>query len=266
MITPFIKWCGSKRRLVDVLMPEVLERLAVGGTYWEPFLGGGAMLLAMPPEIPVCAADACDELVVAWDQVRCNAVALSKALAVHAKNHSKEYYYAVRDWELIEPVQIAARFIYLNKTGFNGLYRKNKSGGFNVPIGRGHASSIPTLAQLLPVHERLQGSRLECVDFEDFLEDRRHRPSEGDVIFADPPYDQTQAYSSGFDATDQRRLAACLRRCARRGVGVVTTNARTPLVLRAYSWAIVERLWERRSISCDAQNRADASCVVAMRP
>lgn len=266
MIAPFIKWTGGgKRQLVGTLRPIIEARLAEGGTYWEPFLGGGAVALSLASEIPVHASDACAELIEAWDVVRKQPYRLISTLRAMGEMHSKAYYYEVRGATYDTAVMRAARFIYLNKMGFNGLYRKNKSGGFNVPLGRGKITAIPDTSTIIPVYDRVRDWRLEALDFEDFLEDPRWRPSEGDVIFADPPYDGTHDYSSGFSESDQRRLAACLRRAARRGVGVVATNADTPLVRRAYAWAIVRDITEQRRISCDSANRDAASCVLVTR-
>lgn len=267
MPDPFIKWAGGKRQMIDLLRPMVVDRLAEGGTYWEPFLGGGALALSLDADVPVVASDACAELIEAWDRVRGDTFNLARILARHAEAHADErYYYEVRESEATTPVGRAARFIYLNKTGFNGLYRVNKAGKFNVPRGRGKSSSIPRYSDLVEVGERLRRSwRLECVDFEDLLEDRAHRPTEGDVVFADPPYDGTHDYSSGFSWDDQRRLAAALRRAARRGVAVIATNADTPRIRREYRWAIVTSVAERRRISCDSAHRGDASCVVVTR-
>lgn len=267
MIEPFIKWAGGKRRLLDTLRPLVLEGLCEGGTYWEPFLGAGAVALSLPREVPVVASDVNAELMGVWDAVRRSPYQLIRDLRAMAAKHSPDFYYQVRDeWELeSNEVGRAARFIYLNKTGFNGLYRKNKSGKFNVPLGRGRASSIPDTAQLIPVFDRIRNWRLESLDFEDLLEDKTWRPSEGDVVYCDPPYDGTQDYSTGFGEDDQRRLAAVLRRAARRGVRVIATNSDTPLIRELYRWAELRRVREPRLLSCKARERADARCVLVVR-
>lgn len=262
LIDPLVKWTGGKRRMLDLLRPLIDERRSYAGTYFEPFLGGGAVALSLPEDVTVVASDACDDLMDFWLAVQKSPGRLSAIVEKLRSSHSEDQYYKVRSSLGLGLAERAARFLYLNKLGFNGLYRLNKAGLFNVPIGRGRPSSLPTYGELVRVSSRIKHSwMLQHCDFEEVLAAARG----GDVIFADPPYDGTHDYSSGFGESDQARLAACLRRAAIRGVGVVTTNADTPLVRRLYRWADVRSVDERRMIRADVSS-ADASCIVAVRP
>lgn len=260
MTEPIVKWAGGKRSMLDRVVPLVLERLAPGGRYLEPFLGGAAVALAL--DAPTIASDTCLPLVETYAVCSQRPGRVHRRLRELARGHCERRYYEIRGWSPGNPTDRAARFIYLNKAGFNGLYRVNRSGGFNVPFGKRGDVSIPALDHLREAAARMADWCLVHSDFEPVVE--LARP--GDVVYADPPYDGTFGYSSGFGAAAQARLAACLRRAARRGVGVVTTNSDTPLVRRLYSWAHVVSGSERRCVAADGQRRADAECVVAVRP
>ena len=132
---PFVKWAGGKRSLI----PDIAQRLPASiGTYYEPFLGGGAVFFALEQKLQSCQlSDVNATLALTYQVVRNNVEKLIEHLDCHAENHSKEYYYAVRKMtDLQSSVEVAARFVYLNKTCFNGLYRVNRAGHFNVPIGK----------------------------------------------------------------------------------------------------------------------------------
>lgn len=262
MTEPIVKWAGGKRSMLNRVVPLILERLSSGGRYVEPFLGGAAVALSL--DAPTIASDTCLPLVETYAVCSQRPSRVHRRLRELAGEHCEQRYYEIRRWSPDNPTERAARFIYLNKAGFNGLYRVNRSGEFNVPFARRKRGglSIPTLDHLRSVAKRMADWCLVHSDFEPVVELAR----EGDVVYADPPYDGTFDYSSDFGADAQARLAACLRRAARRGVGVVTTNADTPMVRRLYSWACVVSGSERRCVAADGDRRGDAECVVAMRP
>jgi DNA adenine methylase len=260
---PLLKWPGGKTQLLDVLRPLIDSRRNYGGTLFEPFLGAGAVALSMDEDVAVVASDVCGDLMDFYLAVRTSPARVSSILEGLRERHSESHYYAVRSSIGASLAERAARFIYLSKMGFNGLYRVNKAGQFNVPIGRGKVTALPTYGELVELSTRVRHSwRLEHADFEEVL----GCAVEGDVIFADPPYHGTFGYSSGFGDDDQARLSACLRRAARRGVGVVATNSDTPLTRNLYRWADVRDLSERRRIAAAGDRRGDAACVVAVRP
>lgn len=267
MTEPVVKWAGGKRRSVGALLPLILERRAPGGRYVEPFLGGASVALAMPENVVVVASDVCQPLVATYLALREDPHRVHELLASLIGRHTESVYYAVRGIIPRCRFAAAARFIYLNKAGFNGLYRVNRAGHFNVPCGkrRGDKSrppGCPTLGSFVEIAGRMSSWLLSSGDFEEPIA----RAREGDVIYADPPYDETFSYSSGFGPPEQRRLSTALRRAARRGVGVVTTNADTPFIRRLYRWAVVSAVDEARSVAADGRRRDDAACVVAVRP
>lgn len=259
---PPIKWSGGKTQLLPLLQPLLDERRSYSGTHFEPFLGGGSVALAQGEGVLVAATDACDELVEMWQVVRQTPGQVANELERFGARHSERQYYEVRAAQYESAVMRAARFIYLNKTCFNGLWRKNRSGQFNVPIGRGKPRQLPTRGDLIALSSRMRETWLDvqAIDFEPMVDAAR----EGDVVFADPPYDGTHDYSSDFGDAHRARLAAALRRAARRGVGVVACDADTPLVRRLYAWADVREVSERRNLA--QRNRKRAACLVMVRP
>lgn len=267
MTEPVIKWAGGKRRLVDQLLPLVLHRRSPSGRYHEPFVGGAAMALALPAGVPVTVSDVCAPLVEAYRAIAVDPRLVHHRLVRLVERHTEAEYYRVRDVIPATSASRAARFIYLNKAGFNGLYRVNRAGVFNVPCGKRRGSKnappgCPAEEHLVEFGDRALLWTIAQGDFEQSIE----RAVEGDVVYADPPYDGTFTYGTEFGEPEQRRLSDALRRAARRGVGVVTTNADTPLVRRLYRWADVRPLVEGRSVAADGERRGDAECVVAVRP
>ena len=132
---PFVKWAGGKRALIPSLSPHFPERI---GTYWEPFVGGGAVFFTMANRINrAILSDTNEELILTYHIVKNQVEELIEALRVHEQKHANRgYYLSMRSQEPTSALDIAARFLYLNKTCYNGLYRVNKQGKFNVPKGR----------------------------------------------------------------------------------------------------------------------------------
>lgn len=254
-----IKWVGGKRQLVDRLLPVVTHHLT--GTYIEPFLGGGALALALPEITKVRAGDADVDLMTYYRCVLKMPRALAQRISAHAAAHSTEHYYAVRAATPEFMVDKAARFVYLNRACFNGLHRKNKAGQFNVPIGRG-TPRFPSQDELVALSYRLRRwDQLSCGDFELLVNPAQR----GDVIFADPPYDGTfTSYTvDGFSMLDQLRLSTSLHAAYIRGATILATNSDTEYIRHLYaSWAVVTPVDERRRIAADGDKRADAACVL----
>ena len=227
---PFVKWAGGKRKLV----PDIAQRLPdTINVYWEPFLGGGAVFFALDKLIGTAQlSDINSDLVLTYQMVRSHPDALIAKLEEHASQHSKPYYLKVRKatGELGKALDVAARFIYLNKTCFNGLYRVNKKGQFNVPMGSYKnpaicdADNIRAASHVLNKAFVRRGSFIEVT------------PSEGDFVYCDPPYDGTfTGYdANGFDEADQRRLRDAVLRWHSDGASVMVSNADTPLIQDLY--------------------------------
>lgn len=228
----FLKWAGGKRWLVNSenhRFPTEYNR------YIEPFLGGGAVFFYMAPERAILS-DINEELVNTYIAVRDNMDLVYRNLRIHSNNHSKEYYYKLRDRKTRTLHTIAARMIYLNKTCFNGIYRVNKEGKFNVPFGTREKIKFNKL-ELQQTSEVLQGAEILCQDFENTIE----MAEENDFLFCDPPYavvDEDNRFVSYnadvFSWHDQIRLANALARAKNRGVKILMTNVNHPAVRNLY--------------------------------
>ena len=227
---PFIKTVGGKRQLLPEIRKHVPERF---GRYFEPFLGGGAVFFDLVSagrlSRPVWLGDSNRSLVVTYDVILKAVDALIKELQRHARDHSEAHYYAVRKECPTTAIDIAARTIYLNKTCFNGLYRVNKSGQFNVPMGRYANPTICDEPNLRSVSEALRFAELHAGDFESVVDAAKSN----DFIYLDCPY---SGYTKdGFTATDQQRLRDVAIRMKRRGVYVLLSNADVPPVRALYA-------------------------------
>jgi DNA adenine methylase len=265
-IKPFLKWAGGKRwfgeEYGDDLRAEIVAR---GGRYIEPFLGGGAVALRLG--LPnMLLGDAEQELIDCWNAVRVYPDAVAKHLDDLRGATSETDYYTVRDLDpdLLSPTERSARTIYLNKMGFNGLFRKNRSGAFNVPWGKGEKRLLPTRDGLCSIARALfanqHDAEIVCGDFEKLI----NRATGSDLVYCDPPYDGvfTDYTAKGFSADDQDRLAAALWRATTRGAAIVAHNADTPLVRRIYHWAQIHSIEERRAINSNGNGRGAVPCVV----
>lgn len=234
---PLLKWAGGKARLAPSILQAFGE--ACGGTYFEPFVGSGAVYLHLKREGRVRRAvlsDANAKLVEVHRAVRDRVDEVLKALGRLPDLDWKERYYEVRErynegpWDGPEH---AARFLWLNRAGFNGLYRENRQGHFNVPVGRYARLSMPSASHFRAVSEAFRDAELRCADFGEVLAS----VSRGDQVYCDPPYVPISAtacftgyHSEPFGLVEQRALADCARQAARRGARVVLSNHDLPVV------------------------------------
>ena len=250
---PFLKWAGGKRALV----PEITKLLPdTINTYWEPFLGGGAVFFALDGRIrDARLSDVNVELILTCQTVRNKLDALLPRLQEHKGAHTdKKYYYRVRRATTSpDAAEVAARFIYLNKTCYNGLYRVNKSGLFNVPRGEYKNPAICDTDNLRVVSEVLQKAILRHGDF------GKVEPSLGDFIYCDPPYDGAFARydAGGFGEPEQRRLRDAVLKWRRLGAAVMVSNADTPFIRSLYptSSFTIHQVSSPRSISSKGNGR-----------
>jgi len=232
-IVPFLKWPGGKRWFVTQyahLLPSEY------GTYIEPFLGSGAVFFHLEPA-KALLGDTNKELIATYQAIKNNPAGVERQLKQHHRFHNAKYYYSVRDkWMRTEETR-AAQFIYLNRTCFNGIYRVNLQGKFNVPVGTKTAVVLES-DDFKATAELLKRAIFCCEDFEVLI----NRAEEGDLIFADPPY-TVRHNNNGFvkyneklfSWSDQERLAHALTRAAKRGVKVVASNAAHSEVKALYS-------------------------------
>ena len=227
---PFLKWAGGKRTLI----PDI-AKLAPGtiSQYWEPFVGGGAVFFSLDSRITIAhLSDINAELALVYHVVSTRTEELIAALQHHQSKHAnKRYYYQVRKQTKHEDaVDVAARFIYLNKTCFNGLYRVNKSGAFNVPRGSYTNPVICDADNLRAASQILKKTTIKFGDFE------RVTPGLNDFVYCDPPYDGTfDGYDkSRFGDAEQRRLRDAALRWHKIGANVMISNADTELIRTLY--------------------------------
>jgi DNA adenine methylase len=257
-----ISWAGGKRWLVPRLAPRVYQRLAeTGGRYIEPFLGGGAIALdlGLPQMI---LGDVCRPLVTMYTAIRRSPDAVLWALQDYiARGTDRERFLHVRATASHSHAVTAARFIYMNKVGFNGLHRENRKGVNNTPYGGGRRSiKFPSEADLHAVAKALRSA------------DVQHRSAlvtialarAGDVIYADPPYDGTfTSYNAGgFSPDDQITLADALHAAHLRGAHVVASNSGTDRIYDLYRWAWVDPVTEIHRISVRANKRGATPAVL----
>ena len=255
-LRPVLKWAGGKASLLPQLVPlfpRAFER------YVEPFVGAGAVFLAVDPGVPALLADANAELVNLYSVIRAHPLALMDALDALAEHYSEAHYYSVRAVCPALPVACAARTIYLNKTGFNGLYRQNRSGAFNVPFGkRVRCPALYDRANLLALSARLANATLLHRDFEEVMEGA----GAGDFVYCDPPYEPLNPTSSfnaykagGFSRADQTRLREACVRAVGRGAAVAVSNSSAPFIVDLYAGDDLHRVKARRAINSKATAR-----------
>jgi DNA adenine methylase len=238
---PFVKWAGGKRSIVGELrarLPERFSRLSERlNDYWEPFAGGGALFFALHKRLQRAhLSDSNAELMTAYRVVQGRPEELIERLREHAGRHSKEYYYTVRALhELADEVAVAARLIYLNRTCYNGLYRVNSRGEFNVPFGRYKNPAIVDEANIMACSRALEGVELRACEFSEI------KPRRGDFVYCDPPYHPLNSgsfttYTRGnFTEEDQLRLADFAAALRDRRVLVMLSNSNTAFIRELYS-------------------------------
>jgi DNA adenine methylase len=264
---PFIKWAGGKGQLLGQL-EALLPKDARARRYHEPFIGGGALFFHLRPRVAELA-DANADLIATYASVRNEVDALVRALAPLDRAHSDERYYRMRArWneQLDLPrAQRAALFIYLNKTGYNGLWRVNRMGKHNVPVGRYVRPHVYDADVLRADSALLQGARLNAEPFESVLD----RAAAGDFVYLDPPYHPISRTSSftayargGFGEEDQRRLADAFGELDRRGCAVMLSNSDCAFIAGLYRRWRIDRVRAARAINSKAGRRGSVSELV----
>ena len=261
---PFLKWVGGKGQLLPQ-MQALLPRTF--GRYFEPFVGGAALFFHLLPE-RASLTDVNAELVDCYRAVRDEVEDVIHALEAH--EYDEAHYYRVRAQDLagMSLAERAARTIFLNKTGYNGLYRVNKSGGFNVPFGRyvnPGFRNAESFANLRACARALRDVKLEVRDFGAVV---RHARA-GDFVYFDPPYvpvsstsDFTSYVPGGFGREDQERLAEVFGRLAAKGVHVMLSNSDTPEVRALYGRFRIDRVLAARSVNSKPGKRGKVGEVV----
>ena len=270
LVKPFLKWAGGKRQLVPEITANYLP--AKYNSYYEPFLGGGAMFLELQPNKAV-VNDSNSELINCYKVIRDSLDELMEDLQRH--ENTEAYYYDIRDWDRKKnydsktDVERASRIIFLNKTCYNGLFRVNSQGQFNVPFGRYKKPNILDEAVLKAVSHYLNNNGVKILngDFEEALKDTESE----DFVYLDPPYHpiSNTAYFTGYDVNgfnkyEQIRLKETVDDLNRRGCTVLLSNADTDFILDLYKDYRIEKIYATRAINSNPLKRGKIQEVLVM--
>ena len=267
---PFVKWAGGKRQIVDKLLMYAPDEF---NTYYEPFVGGGALLFELSPKKAIIN-DSNKELINVYSVLR-NEEKFKKMCSIlntYEKNNSEEFYYELRNkdrnkssFDRLSDYKRAGRTIYLNKACFNGLYRVNSKNEFNVPFGKKTKVNTYDIGNLITVSNYLTMNDIKIlnVDFEDSVKDAQ----KGDFIYFDPPYDsETSIFNSytedGFGKEEQRRLARVYKELSNKGCYVMLSNNNTTLIKELYKDFNIHIIEAKRSINSNGKKRGKVEEVI----
>lgn len=258
---PFLKWAGGKGALLHELLPRV-EQARPFSRYFEPFVGGGALFFELarqgklPPEATL--ADANPHLIETYQGVRDCPAEVIRLLQHHQNRHSRDYFYEIRAKNPEKLPEKAARIIYLNRTCFNGLYRENSRGRFNVPIGRYKNPRICDATNLNACSRTLTKVNLALQPFDMLCKNIQT----GDFVYFDPPYhplSKTASFTAyarcGFGEEKQRLLAHVFAKLAKKGAKLLLSNSMTDLVCELYAGFTIEQVYAARSVNSNPNRR-----------
>lgn len=272
-VHPFVKWAGGKTQLLNVIDDYLPKEF---NNYFEPFIGGGALLFHAKP-INFTINDMNSELIAVYNCFtnETNFKELKKLLLEHERNHSEEYFYQIRDLDKCKdfadlPISVrAARMLYLNKSCFNGLYRVNSKGFFNVPSGKKKTVKCFDETNFTNIREFFKNSKAKIlnVDFEEALKNAK----EGDFVYFDPPYDTWEekdsftAYSKNeFGKDDQRRLANLYKKLSNKGVKCMLSNHNTAFIRELYKDFKIIIVPAKRMINANGKGRGNVEEVLVL--
>lgn len=272
LVAPVLKWVGGKRQLMDEIkryLPEDVNKRI----YYEPFMGGAAVLFELQPKKAI-VNDVNQELINVYKTIRDNVEGLIVDLKKH--ENTSEYFYEIRDldrdktrYQTLSDLERASRILYLNKTCFNGLFRVNSSGEFNVPYGKYKNPNIVNEITLRAVSNYFNDNKIEfrCGDFEDAIKGIR----KNSFVYLDPPYDPVSDSSSftgyakgGFGKEEQIRLKEMVDRLTTKGVKVMLSNSYTEFILDLYSDYRIEVVYAKRNVNAVANKRGEIKEVLVM--
>lgn len=269
-VNPVLKWAGGKTQL----LPEINKRLPKQfNTYYEPFFGGGALLFSLLPSSAVIN-DLNSELMNVYKCIKHDTQfpKLLKELDRHQSLHSKSYYYLIRDLDCSpyyknwRDYERAARTIYLNKTCFNGLYRVNKKGHFNTPIGTEKYKKLYDLDNITNMHEYLKNNNVKilCGSYSSAVKDAKA----GDFVYFDPPYDYqdgdgfTSYTADGFTKENQVELFNLFKELSDKGVYVMLSNNNTDFIRNLYKDYNIGVVHAKRAINHKGDGRGAVEEVI----
>lgn len=267
-VKPFIKWVGGKRNLLGEITPLLPNKIK---NYFEPFMGGAAVFYNIKDRVDgnCYLSDSNDELVNCYKQVRDNVEELIETLKTYRNN--KEFFEKIRgldrlpDFKKSSDLDRAARFIYLNRTAFNGMWRVNKNNQFNVPFGKYKQEFTPDIVTLRQSSLYLKKVHIEENDFSKIID----KVEEGDFVYLDPPYvpiSETSAFTSythqGFDEDIQIKLFDFCKELHKRNVNFMQSNSNAEMVYKTYSQFNITDVMARRSINSNGNGRSKVSEVI----
>ena len=250
----YLRWVGGKSRIVSRLRRHVPRDYRLR-TYHEPFLGAASLFLALQPK-SARLSDLNESLIRSFEHVRARPDLVARYLATHETLDSSSHYYATREqYNRLHQYSCAqaARFIYLNRTCFNGVFRVNKQGHFNVPYGRLKHPLFPRRSQLTQVSQALRNAKLRVVSYQKALDNVKN----GDFVYLDPPYPPLNGTSffrhytrNLFNFDDQEELARAVFRLRERGCLVMISNADLPAIRNLYKGMCMKSLAVTRWVTC----------------
>lgn len=273
LVRPFLKWAGGKRQLLPEIRKYV-PKLTSKHTYYEPFIGGGALLFELQPPKAVIN-DSNRELINCYKVIRDSLDELMEELSKDKYSNSEKSYYDMRDLDRskkyanLSAVEKAARIIYLNKTCYNGLFRVNSQGQFNVPFGRYKNPNFLDYAVLRAVNKYLNSNTitLSNLDFQKAVKDAK----KGDFVYLDPPYDPVSETASftgydvnGFNRDEQERLKELFDSLTAKECKVMLSNSCTNFILDLYKDYQIKKVIAMRSINSNALKRGVVDEVLVL--
>lgn len=261
---PFIKWAGGKRQLLK----ELTADLPTFKAYHEPFVGGGALFFELSNMSLIKEAhlyDYNEELVNAYETVKNNPIELMKELEKPIYKNDEATFYKMRTWKPTDAIQLVARLFYLNRTAFNGLFRVNSKGMFNVPFGKYKNPKLFSRSVVLADNKALKKAKIHAGDFAKVLEYAK----EGDLVYFDPPYNPlsttssfTSYTSTDFGKADQERLAEVFSKLDKKGCYVILSNSSTDLIKQLYGSYYVDTVYASRAINCKPEGRGKVAELI----
>lgn len=268
LAAPIVKWVGGKRQLLDSLVSLLPQKISY---YCEPFLGGGALFFQIQPQKAV-VNDINSDLMTVYQVIKDDVDALIESLKTY--RNTPEQFYRIRDldrkkekYQSLSTVERASRFIYLNKTCYNGLFRVNSAGEFNSPFGRYKNPNIVNEPTLRAVNAFFNTNDIQfsCMDFEEVLK----ALPKGSFVYLDPPYDPVSSTSNftgynkgGFGKDEQLRLKECCDDLTRRKIKFMLSNSPTEFILGLYSGYDITCVEAKRSINCNGAKRGNVKEVI----
>lgn len=263
----FVKWAGGKKQLIEQFKNYFPKEI---NSYIEPFVGGGAVVFFIiknhsPNEVII--SDSNEELINSYETIKNNVKGLIEQLKQYKNTHNKENYYKIRDMqpEKMSNDERAARFIYLNKSCFNGLYRVNSKGKFNVPIGSSKHPAILMEEDLKEISALLQNVKIKSMPFEEVT----NYAKAGNFIYLDPPYyplkkgkSFTTYTKEAFLEKEQEKLSEVFKELDKKGCKVMLSNSDTDFIKRLYEGYNIDTVQAARMINSDATKRGKISELV----